>query len=151
MHDAFAQFGAFSQDAIDNQALLGTRGKLKMPILGRRRREVFRLTARIGALYHRRRCFASFRGRSLIMEENPQPPSPSIEFQANKVRNASLPDGLPMAEVQSRRRACGTTTPLRRRAWRDEQRADPGGQVLVGRCVMPGEWFRSELLHHDAR
>jgi pimeloyl-ACP methyl ester carboxylesterase len=33
MHDAFAQFGAFSQDAIDNQALLGTRGKLTMPIL----------------------------------------------------------------------------------------------------------------------
>ena len=33
MHDAFAQFGAFSQDAIDNKALLGTRGKLKMPIL----------------------------------------------------------------------------------------------------------------------
>jgi pimeloyl-ACP methyl ester carboxylesterase len=33
MHDAFEQFGAFSQDAIDNKALLAEGGKLKMPIL----------------------------------------------------------------------------------------------------------------------
>jgi pimeloyl-ACP methyl ester carboxylesterase len=33
IHDAFEQFGAFSQDAIDNKALLATGGKLKMPIL----------------------------------------------------------------------------------------------------------------------
>jgi len=33
MHDAFEQFGAFSQDAKDNQALLQQVGKLKMPIL----------------------------------------------------------------------------------------------------------------------
>jgi len=33
MHDAFEQFGAFSQDATDNKALLATGGKLKMPIL----------------------------------------------------------------------------------------------------------------------
>jgi len=33
MHDAFEQFGAFSQDAIDNRALLAAGGKLKMPIL----------------------------------------------------------------------------------------------------------------------
>jgi len=33
MHDAFEQFGAFSQDAKDNQALLAQLGKLKMPIL----------------------------------------------------------------------------------------------------------------------
>jgi pimeloyl-ACP methyl ester carboxylesterase len=33
MHDAFEQFGAFGQDAIDNKALLATGGKLKMPIL----------------------------------------------------------------------------------------------------------------------
>lgn len=33
MHDAFEQFGAFSQDAADNKALLAQRGKLKMPIL----------------------------------------------------------------------------------------------------------------------
>jgi pimeloyl-ACP methyl ester carboxylesterase len=33
MHDAFEQFGAFSQDAVDNKALLAQRGKLKMPIL----------------------------------------------------------------------------------------------------------------------
>ena len=33
MHDAFEQFGAFSQDAVDNKALLATGGKLKMPIL----------------------------------------------------------------------------------------------------------------------
>jgi pimeloyl-ACP methyl ester carboxylesterase len=33
MHDAFEQFGAFSQDAIDNKALLAQGGKLKMPIL----------------------------------------------------------------------------------------------------------------------
>lgn len=33
MHDAFEQFGAFSQDAIDNKALLAQGGKLKMPVL----------------------------------------------------------------------------------------------------------------------
>jgi pimeloyl-ACP methyl ester carboxylesterase len=33
MHDAFEQFGAFSQDAIDNKALLAQGGKLAMPVL----------------------------------------------------------------------------------------------------------------------
>jgi pimeloyl-ACP methyl ester carboxylesterase len=33
MHDAFEQFGAFNQDAIDNQALLAQGGKLNMPVL----------------------------------------------------------------------------------------------------------------------
>jgi pimeloyl-ACP methyl ester carboxylesterase len=34
MHDAFEQFGAFSQDAVDNKALLAHGGKLTMPVLG---------------------------------------------------------------------------------------------------------------------
>src|SRR5580693_3024710 len=34
MHDAFEQFGAFSQDAVDNKALLAQGGKLTMPVLG---------------------------------------------------------------------------------------------------------------------
>jgi pimeloyl-ACP methyl ester carboxylesterase len=33
MHDAFEQFGAFSQDAADNKALLASRGKIPMPVL----------------------------------------------------------------------------------------------------------------------
>lgn len=33
MHDAFEQFGAFTQDAADNKALLAASGKLYMPIL----------------------------------------------------------------------------------------------------------------------
>ena len=33
MHDAFAQFAAFTQDAIDNQELLAKGGKLAMPVL----------------------------------------------------------------------------------------------------------------------
>ncbi|HSZ73815.1 MAG TPA: alpha/beta hydrolase [Rhizomicrobium sp.] len=33
MHDAFEQFGAFNQDAIDNKALLAEGGKLVMPVL----------------------------------------------------------------------------------------------------------------------
>jgi pimeloyl-ACP methyl ester carboxylesterase len=33
IHDAFEQFGAFSQDAIDNKALLADTGKLGMPVL----------------------------------------------------------------------------------------------------------------------
>jgi pimeloyl-ACP methyl ester carboxylesterase len=33
MHDAFEQFGAFSQDAIDNKDLLAKNGKLAMPVL----------------------------------------------------------------------------------------------------------------------
>ncbi|TIT50349.1 MAG: alpha/beta hydrolase [Mesorhizobium sp.] len=33
MHDAFEQFKAFDQDAIDNQAMLASGGKLSMPVL----------------------------------------------------------------------------------------------------------------------
>ncbi|HTV90773.1 MAG TPA: alpha/beta hydrolase [Stellaceae bacterium] len=33
MHDAFEQFAAFAQDAIDNQEFLASRGKLAMPVL----------------------------------------------------------------------------------------------------------------------
>src|SRR5712672_1036854 len=32
MHDAFEQFGAFSQDAVDNKALLAQGGKIPMPV-----------------------------------------------------------------------------------------------------------------------
>jgi len=32
MHDAFEQFGAFNQDAIDNKALLAKGGKITMPV-----------------------------------------------------------------------------------------------------------------------
>jgi pimeloyl-ACP methyl ester carboxylesterase len=34
MHDAFEQFAAFNQDAIDNKELLAKGGKLTMPVLG---------------------------------------------------------------------------------------------------------------------
>jgi pimeloyl-ACP methyl ester carboxylesterase len=33
IHDAFEQFGAFAQDAVDNKALLASGGKLTMPVL----------------------------------------------------------------------------------------------------------------------
>ena len=33
MHDAFEQFGAFNQDAIDNKAFLSAKGQLAMPVL----------------------------------------------------------------------------------------------------------------------
>lgn len=33
IHDAFEQFGAFNQDALDNQAMLAKGGKLTMPVL----------------------------------------------------------------------------------------------------------------------
>jgi pimeloyl-ACP methyl ester carboxylesterase len=33
MHDAFEQFGAFGQDAVDNKALLASRGKISMPVV----------------------------------------------------------------------------------------------------------------------
>lgn len=33
MHDAFEQFGAFSQDAVDDKALLAKGGKISMPVL----------------------------------------------------------------------------------------------------------------------
>jgi pimeloyl-ACP methyl ester carboxylesterase len=33
IHDAFEQFGAFNQDAIDNKALLAKGGKLTLPVL----------------------------------------------------------------------------------------------------------------------
>jgi pimeloyl-ACP methyl ester carboxylesterase len=33
MHDAFEQFAAFNQDALDNQALLAKGGKITLPVL----------------------------------------------------------------------------------------------------------------------
>jgi pimeloyl-ACP methyl ester carboxylesterase len=33
MHDAFEQFAAFNQDAVDNKALLAEKGKLTIPVL----------------------------------------------------------------------------------------------------------------------
>jgi pimeloyl-ACP methyl ester carboxylesterase len=33
IHDAFEQFGAFNQDALDNKAMLAEKGKLRMPVL----------------------------------------------------------------------------------------------------------------------
>ncbi|WP_267226209.1 alpha/beta fold hydrolase [Dyella silvae] len=53
IHDAFEQFAAFPQDAIDNQALLASRGKLPMPVLalgaeksyGARMADIFRNVA----------------------------------------------------------------------------------------------------------
>jgi pimeloyl-ACP methyl ester carboxylesterase len=33
IHDAFEQFGAFNQDAIDNKALFAKNGKLTIPVL----------------------------------------------------------------------------------------------------------------------
>jgi pimeloyl-ACP methyl ester carboxylesterase len=33
MHDAFEQFGAFAQDAVDNKAMLASKGKVSMPVL----------------------------------------------------------------------------------------------------------------------
>jgi pimeloyl-ACP methyl ester carboxylesterase len=33
MHDAFEQFGAFNQDALDNKAMLAKGGKVGMPVL----------------------------------------------------------------------------------------------------------------------
>ena len=33
IHDAFEQFGAFNQDAVDNKAMLAKTGKVKMPVL----------------------------------------------------------------------------------------------------------------------
>ena len=38
----FAQFAAFDQDALDNQAFLAANGKLQMPVLAHRRRKVVR-------------------------------------------------------------------------------------------------------------
>jgi pimeloyl-ACP methyl ester carboxylesterase len=73
IHDAFEQFGAFYQDATDNQAFLA-RGKLSMPILavggeksaGAGQANLMRLVAtnvRVGIVPH---------SGHWIMEENPQ-------------------------------------------------------------------------------
>jgi pimeloyl-ACP methyl ester carboxylesterase len=53
MHDAFEQFGAFNQDAIDNKEMLAKNGKLTMPVLalgaeksfGAAQAEILRLVA----------------------------------------------------------------------------------------------------------
>ena len=74
MHDAFAQFAAFNQDAIDNKALLAKGGKLGMPVLalgaeksfGPAQAEVLRNVAtnvQMGIIP---------RSGHWIMEENPQ-------------------------------------------------------------------------------
>ncbi|WP_018972885.1 alpha/beta fold hydrolase [Rudaea cellulosilytica] len=53
IHDAFEQFGAFNQDALDNKALLAEKGKLAMPVLavggeksaGKRQADILALVA----------------------------------------------------------------------------------------------------------
>jgi len=74
MHDAFEQFGAFSQDAKDNQALLAQLGKLKMPILALGAEKSFA----DGMAVEMRFVGSNVRGGIVpdsghwIMEENPQ-------------------------------------------------------------------------------
>jgi pimeloyl-ACP methyl ester carboxylesterase len=74
IHDAFEQFGAFSQDAIDNKALLAKGGKLGMPVLavgaekslGTGMADIIRFVAsnvEVGVVPH---------SGHWIMEENPQ-------------------------------------------------------------------------------
>ena len=74
MHDAFEQFAAFNQDAIDNKALLASGGKLAMPVLALGAQNSFG-TAQADVL----RVVASHVSGGIvpksghwIMEENPQ-------------------------------------------------------------------------------
>jgi pimeloyl-ACP methyl ester carboxylesterase len=74
MHDAFEQFGAFSQDALDNKAFLASAGKLKMPILALGAEKSFGL----GMAEDLRYVASNVAGEIVpgsghwIMEENPQ-------------------------------------------------------------------------------
>jgi pimeloyl-ACP methyl ester carboxylesterase len=74
MHDAFEQFGAFGQDAIDNKTFLATGGKLKMPILALGAEKSFGL----GMAEDLRFVASNVSGGMVpgsghwIMEENPQ-------------------------------------------------------------------------------
>jgi pimeloyl-ACP methyl ester carboxylesterase len=74
MHDAFEQFGAFSQDAVDNKALLAQGGKLTMPVLAIGAEKSFGA----GMADELRFVASNVSGRIVpnsghwIMEENPQ-------------------------------------------------------------------------------
>ena len=74
MHDAFEQFAAFTQDAIDNKALLAQGGKLKMPVLALGAEKSFG----VGMAEDLRFVAADVRGGIVpnsghwVMEENPQ-------------------------------------------------------------------------------
>jgi pimeloyl-ACP methyl ester carboxylesterase len=74
MHDAFEQFGAFSQDAIDNKAMLATGGKLKMPILALGAEKSFGLGMAEDLRFAASNVTAGIVPDSghWIMEENPQ-------------------------------------------------------------------------------
>jgi len=74
MHDAFEQFGAFNQDAIDNKAMLATRGKLKMPILALGAEKSFGLAMAEDLRFVASNVTAGIVPDSghWIMEENPQ-------------------------------------------------------------------------------
>ena len=74
MHDAFEQFGAFSQDAIDNKALLATVGKLTMPVLAIGAERSFGAGMADELRYVASKVNGAIVPRSghWIMEENPQ-------------------------------------------------------------------------------
>jgi pimeloyl-ACP methyl ester carboxylesterase len=74
MHDAFEQFGAFGQDAVDNKALLATGGKLKMPILALGAEKSFGLGMAEDVRFVASNVTAGIVPGSghWIMEENPQ-------------------------------------------------------------------------------
>jgi pimeloyl-ACP methyl ester carboxylesterase len=74
MHDAFEQFGAFSQDAVDNKAMLATGGKLQMPILALGAEKSFGLGMAEDLRFAASNVTAGIVPDSghWIMEENPQ-------------------------------------------------------------------------------
>ena len=74
MHDAFEQFGAFRQDAADNEALLATGGKITMPVFAVGAEKLFGT----GMADEMRSAASNVTGGIVpnsghwIMEENPQ-------------------------------------------------------------------------------
>ncbi len=74
MHDAFEQFGAFGEDALDNQALLASRGKISMPVLAIGGEKSFGLTMADDLRFVATNVTAAIVPDSghWIMEENPR-------------------------------------------------------------------------------
>jgi pimeloyl-ACP methyl ester carboxylesterase len=85
MHDAFEQFGAFAQDAVDNKALLAKGGKIKMPVFAIGAEKSFGTAMADDLRFVASNVTGGIVSKSghWIMEENPQATIPLVtEFLA---------------------------------------------------------------------
>src|SRR6202035_2912328 len=139
MHDAFEQFGAFSQDAADNKALLAKGGKIAMPVFAIGAEKFFGK----GMGDEMRFAASNVTGGIVpnsghwIMEENPQATSKLVtDFLAREARShgkCHAHHSAAFASVHARKR---DSEGAPRRGWVEHSRPGKGRSGLRDRFTM---------------